>query len=133
MVGTLTSDVLFTAVFTTLSIAVAVKFRYPFLEGLAVVPCKSRVSPYPQNPTPPVQAVAVLADQVLQHSLVLQFYKSHVRWCRDGLERAGSLARASPSLSSERPSTFRATKVRDACTGYYLRLTIGRVGILRTS
>lgn len=38
MTGTLTSYVLFAAVSTTLSIAVTVKFRDSFLEGLAVVP-----------------------------------------------------------------------------------------------
>lgn len=98
MTNTLTSYVLFTAVFATLSIAVPVKFRDSILERLAVVTCKPRVSPYPQDPTPPVQTVAVLANQILQHPVVLQFYKGHVRWCRNGLERAGGLTRASSSL-----------------------------------
>lgn len=68
-----------------------------------------------QHAASPVQAVAVLADEVFQDALVLELDQCHVCQRRDGLQRARRLPGALPPLGPKRPRAIGASKVRDAC------------------
>lgn len=62
----------------------------------------------------PMQAVAVLADEVLEDATVLQLDKSHVGGRRNGLQRIGRLDVAIPSLGTQCPHAVGAAKIGDA-------------------
>lgn len=60
-----------------------------------------------------MQAIAVLADQILQHPPVLQLHERHVCKRRHRLQRVNR-TRALLSLRSQRPYPVRTTKIGDS-------------------
>jgi hypothetical protein len=91
-----TANKLLPEILAVLAIVAAMKFRYPVLRFVDTkLDLKDRFSyqlhDFRQHPTPLVQAIAILADEVLWQDLILQLHQYHMCGCQNCLQRGGCL------------------------------------------
>lgn len=122
----ITSDILLPTIIAILAVAVAVKLRDIILQKPAVrefvisdqiiiiVHQSKGMETYRQDPTPPMQPIAILTNQILQDPPILQFHKSHMCRTRDSLQRVDSFQISQSSLAFKCPDARGAAKIRDA-------------------
>lgn len=75
---------------------------------------RGRVKNHRQDPTPSMQTVTILTDEVLENPAILQLHECHVSWRGYGLQSVDGSQVVLTSLCHQRPGAFRTSEVSNA-------------------